>query len=158
MAIVRWDPFGRDPFEDMFGLLKTIPKPSFNYGSMSVDVFEKDGFLNMVMDLPGLQPEDIDINLENGYLTVLASREDVKEENEKNYYHREIRRGNFSRTFAVGEHITAEDIKAEYNNGVLRLTIPEKEKPEPHKIKVNLQSLPKEVEDVEIKEIGNKEE
>ncbi len=114
------DPFFRTP-DSVFGkreknLLKT-------------DVREKDGNYELVMDLPGYKKEDVKAQLENGYLTITASRGVNKDEtdNEGNYIRRERYSGQCSRSFYVGENLKQEDIKAKFQDGILQLTFPKED-------------------------------
>lgn len=116
--------FFDDAFEDFF-------KPVFYAPSMEkikTDIKETDGEYELKLDMPGFEKENINLSLENGYLTVEAKREE-KEEDEKNYVRRE-RTLSAKRTFYVGEAVTEEDIKAKYLNGTLSLVVPKKEKKE----------------------------
>lgn len=105
------------------------------YGSkagrlMCTDVKEKDGSFELEMDLPGFKKEEIQASLENGYLTVSATKGyDGSEENKDNgkYIRKERYSGSCSRSFYVGEDIKQDDIKAEFKHGILKLIIPKKE-------------------------------
>ena len=94
--------------------------------SMKTDVREKDGMYLMDVDLPGFEKDDIKAELNNGYLTISASRDSSKDESneESGYVYRERCSGQCSRSFYVGDSVKEEDIKAAYNNGILSLTFP----------------------------------
>ncbi|MBO4412260.1 MAG: Hsp20/alpha crystallin family protein [Lachnospiraceae bacterium] len=97
---------------------------------MKTDVKETDKDFLVDIDLPGFSKADIQISLEEGYLTVSAAKEEKKEDkDEKNgrYLRRERYMGACSRSFYVGEDLTEEDIQANFEKGVLSLTIPKKE-------------------------------
>ncbi len=96
---------------------------------MRTDVREKDADYEVTMNLPGIQKENVKVQLEGGYLTVTASSDtnnDQKDDNGK-YIRRERYMGSFSRSFYVGEDVKQEDIKAKFENGTLILTVPKKE-------------------------------
>lgn len=96
---------------------------------MRTDIREADGGYELDMDLPGFKKEDIKVQLQDGYLTVSASRNtdnDKKDENGK-YIRRERYAGTVSRSFYVGEYVTESDIHAKFENGILKLSIPKKE-------------------------------
>ncbi|MBR6704796.1 MAG: Hsp20/alpha crystallin family protein [Lachnospiraceae bacterium] len=132
--------FGNDFFEDLMNF-PTWDRPArdahrelrrmeheFNGigGLMRTDVKEdKEGY-EVHIDLPGFKKEDVQITLKDGYMTVAASRVNEVEEG-KNYLRRERYVGNVSRSFYVGEVLTEEDIKAKFENGVLKITLPKKE-------------------------------
>ncbi len=132
--------FGNDFFEDLMNF-PTWDRPApdthrelrrmeheFNGigGLMRTDVKEdKEGY-EVHIDLPGFKKEDVQITLKDGYMTVAASRVNEVEEGKK-YLRRERYVGNVSRSFYVGEVLTEEDIKAKFENGVLKITLPKKE-------------------------------
>lgn len=96
---------------------------------MRTDVREVEGGYELDMDLPGFKKEDIKAQLEDGYLTISASRNaanDQKDENGK-YIRRERYAGTVSRSFYVGEYVTENDIRARFEDGILKLSIPKKE-------------------------------
>lgn len=97
---------------------------------MKTDVQETDADYVVDIDLPGFQKEEIQMQLENGNLTVSASKKlDRDEKNENgNYVRRERYAGSMSRSFYVGKHVTEEDIHPRYENGILSFHIP-KEQP-----------------------------
>ena len=92
---------------------------------MKTDVREIDNTYEVDIDLPGFKKEDININYENGYLTISTSKGlDKDEKDEQGHYIRQERYvGNMSRSFYLGD-IPKEDIKAKYEGGVLRLSVP----------------------------------
>ena len=93
---------------------------------MKTDIQEKDNNYVLDMDLPGYKKEDIKAQLKDGYLTITAQKNtsnDDKDE-EGNYIRRERYCGKCSRSFYVGDSIKEEDIKANFNNGILELTFP----------------------------------
>ena len=97
---------------------------------MKTDVRENDEGFTVEIDLPGFSKDDIKLALEDGYLTVSASKEEKKEEKDEKhgrYLRRERYVGACSRSFYVGETLTEEDIKAGFEKGVLTIAIPKKE-------------------------------
>jgi HSP20 family molecular chaperone IbpA len=96
---------------------------------MRTDVREHDDGYEVDIDLPGFKKEEISLSLDNGYLTVSASKGlDKKEENEKGKLIRQERySGSMQRSYYVGKEITEEDIKASFHHGVLSLQIPKKD-------------------------------
>lgn len=97
---------------------------------MKTDVKEKDGNYILEIDVPGYSKEDIKIELNEGYLTVTASKNETKEEKDKkgNYIHQERFVGECSRSYYAGDGVKEEDIKASFKNGTLTLEFP-KEQP-----------------------------
>ena len=99
-----------------------------NLEVMKCDIYEKDGNYYLEADIPGFSKNDIKIDLNDGYLTITASKEDSNDENDRNYIKKERVSTQIQRQFYVGD-VEAEEIKAEFNNGILKITIPEQEKP-----------------------------
>lgn len=91
---------------------------------MKTDVKEKDGNYVLEIDVPGYNKEDIQIELENGYLTVTAKANTKIDEEKDGYVYRERFIGECSRSYYAGENIKEEDIKASFKNGTLELTFP----------------------------------
>ena len=100
---------------------------------MKTDVKEKDGNYEVAIDLPGFKKDEITAELKDGYLTISAAKGLDKDEKDKEgkYIRRERYAGNMSRSFYVDDGVSQEDIKAKFEDGVLKLEIPKKEaKPE----------------------------
>ena len=95
---------------------------------MKTDIKEKGDNYIIDMDLPGYEKENIEISIENGYLTVNAKvSEENKDEDEGSYIRKERYYGECSRSFYVGEDVHEEDIKASFKNGKLTLSVPKEE-------------------------------
>ena len=97
---------------------------------MKTDIQEHDDGYTLEMDLPGFKKEEIQIELNNGYMTISAAKgldEDEKDKKSGKYIRRERYTGSCQRSFYVGEEVTEEDIKAEFKHGILKLFIPKKE-------------------------------
>lgn len=108
---------------------------------MKTDVKETDKGYEVDMDLPGFKKDEIQLELNDGYLTISAEKGlDKDEENEnKHYLRRERYAGGMSRSFYVGEGITEKDIHAKYEYGILKLSIPKEQPkavPEKHLISI----------------------
>ena len=99
---------------------------------MKTDVKEKDGNYILEIDVPGYSKEDIKIELENGYLTVTAEKEENKDEEDKKsrYIHKERFYGKCSRSYYAGDNVKEEDIKATFKNGILKIEFPKEKKEE----------------------------
>ncbi|MBE5975755.1 MAG: Hsp20/alpha crystallin family protein [Paenibacillaceae bacterium] len=99
---------------------------------MKTDVKEVDDGYELDIDLPGFQKEDIKARLTDGYLTITASKAENKEEKDKEgrYIRRERYSGSMSRSFYVGNAVKEEDIRAKFENGILRLSVPKNKKTE----------------------------
>lgn len=116
------------PFEsDWFG--RKNPLYGKTADIMKTDIRENEDNYEVSVDLPGFAKEDISVKLDNGYMTISASKEQKEEEKDKDgkFIRRERYSGSASRSFYVGDEVTHEDIKAKYENGILQLTVPKKE-------------------------------
>ena len=111
-----FDDFFKDPFFTRNNSVKV----------MKTDIQEKDDKYILDMDLPGYDKEDIKAQLKNGYLTITAQKNTSNDEKDEegNYIRRERYCGKCSRSFYVGDSIKEEDIKANFNNGILQLSFP----------------------------------
>lgn len=109
-----------DMFRDPFFTNSSITK------LMKTDIQEKGNNYILDMDLPGYDKSDIKAQLKDGYLTITAQKNTSKEDKDEkgNYIRRERYCGKCSRSFYVGENLKEEDIKASFNNGILKLTFP----------------------------------
>ncbi len=118
-----------DDFFDLPGFrsFQTMPKAPQNI--MHTDVKERENSYEIAMNLPGMKKENVQAELKDGYLTVSASTDTSNEEKDEDgkYIRRERYTGSCSRSFFVGEQITQEDIKARFEDGVLKIEVPKVE-------------------------------
>lgn len=134
----RTTSFFDDAFDDVFNT------PFFrgtSEAAMKTDITEKDGNYLLDIELPGCQKEDIKMELDDGYLTIMASRNTNKEEKDAkgNVIRQERYSGTFQRSFYVGEDVTETDIKASYDNGELKVIVPKKEARLPEKKYISIE-------------------
>lgn len=106
------------PFRPLLAL------PSTRHFIPTADVFVRDEDLVVKLDLPGIDPKDIHVKLGDGELTVTGERKADKEVKEEGYYRKEASYGFFERHMSIPKGIKETDIKAEYDNGVLEITMP----------------------------------
>jgi HSP20 family protein len=104
----------------------------------AVDIFETEHQLVVKADLPDVNPQDLDIRVENNILTIRGERKFENKENEENYLRVERAYGSFSRSFSLANSVKSDAIKADYQNGVLTLSIPKREEAKPKQIRVNV--------------------
>lgn len=97
---------------------------------MKTDIKETDEGYEVAIDLPGFKKDEVNVELNNGYLTISAAKGLDKEEKDKNgkYIRQERYAGSMSRSFYIGENITEKDIHAKYEDGILKLDFPKEEK------------------------------
>ena len=145
--------FGENLFDDWSGFPFRLPlqarKEDFDnlsnierklYGKnaarvMRTDVREKEDGFEIADDLPGFGKDEIEISLDDGYMTVKAEKKTEQDEKDKNgkLIRQERCSGSMQRSFRVGDELTAEDVKAKFENGVLTLTFPKKTPEVPEK-------------------------
>ena len=119
---------GDDFFDDFF-------EPALK-DQMKCDVYEKDGEYHIELDVPGYDKEDINIECDNGYLTISASKTSEDKDEGKTYIRRERRMGSFTRSFYVGD-VEPEEIEAEFKKGTLNIVVPKiEEKPTKKQIEI----------------------
>ena len=103
----------------------------------AVDIKEEQNRYVILADIPGVDPKEIDITMENGVLTLRGERRSEKEEERAGYKRVERVRGSFYRRFTLPDSVDPEGITAHGNNGVLEIVIPKHEKVQPRRIQVN---------------------
>ena len=150
MPIVRWEPVRdlvslQDRMNTLFnqsfrGLNRGGTEEDWAQGAWSpaVDIYEKDGNIVLKAELPGVDPKDVDVRVENNVLTLRGERKfdsDVKKEG----YHRVERAyGTFGRSFTLPTVVDTEKINAEYKDGVLRVTLPKREEAKAKQIAISV--------------------
>lgn len=119
MNIIPRNFFFDDDFDNLF--LSTTKK-----NEMKCDIYEEDGNYHIVMDAPGYDKNDINIEVKDGYLTIKATKSSEENEETKKYIRRERVYGEFQRSFALGD-VDSDKIDANFSNGTLKITIPKQE-------------------------------
>jgi HSP20 family protein len=104
----------------------------------AVDIFETEHELVVKADLPDIDPKDLDIRVENNILSIRGERKFENKVSEDKYLRVERAYGSFSRSFSLASTVNSEAIKADYQNGVLTLTVPKREEAKPKQIKVSV--------------------
>jgi len=144
-TLTRWEPFrGATSVQDQVNRLfndvfeRSGQESSLTTWAPAVDIYETEHELVVKADLPDVDPKDLDIRVENNILAIRGERKFEKKVNEENYLRVERAYGSFARSFTLANTVNSDAIKAEYQNGVLTLTIPKKEEAKPKQIKVNV--------------------
>ena len=144
-TLTRWEPFrGVTSLQDQINRLfsdiagRTSDESSLTAWAPAVDIYETEHELVVKADLPEVDPKELDIRVQNNVLTIRGERKFEKKVNEDNYLRVERAYGSFSRSFSLANTVNTEGIKADYQNGVLTLTIPKREEAKPKQIKVSV--------------------
>ena len=144
-SLSRFEPFrGASALQDQINRLFSdvfegpSGESSLTTWAPAVDIFETEHELVVKADLPDVDPKDLDIRVENNVLTIRGERKFEKKVSEENYLRVERSYGAFARSFSLANTVNSENIKADYQNGVLTLTIPKREEAKPKQIKVNV--------------------
>ena len=141
MALVRWD-----PFRELTALQSEVNRLFSRVGggdlverqswTPQVDVIETDDSIKLKAELAGMDPADINIEVQDNVLTVSGERRFQEEIKEDKYYRIERRYGSFSRSVALPQTVNENGIEAKYENGVLEVVVPKAEIVKPKKISV----------------------
>lgn len=115
--------------------MPVLPKSGLDF---AIDVFEKDGSVIAEMNLPGIDPERLNVFVEDNHLRVSGSREESKEEKNKHYYRKEISRGSFERIVSLSSNVQKDKVTAAYKNGQLTITLPKMAETKKGKVKVEI--------------------
>ena len=143
--LVRWEPF-RDLvslreamgrlFEESFVRPQSDLLTPTEAGTLAVDMYETEDAVVVKSAIPGIKPEDIDISLTGDTLTIKGETKFEEEVEEENYVRREMRYGSFVRTLSIPTSVVVDKADAEFENGVLTLTLPKAEEVKPKAIQI----------------------
>ena len=129
--------FGESLFDEFFDDFARPARKVTGYSNqtpaiMRTDVKENETGYELDIDLPGYKKEDVQAQLKDGYLTITASTKKDQEQKDEasKYIRRERYYGTCSRSFYVGDDVTEEDIKAKFEDGILKINVPKREKKE----------------------------
>ena len=145
MTVVRYDPFRdlRTLQEEVNRLFSTNLTRAFDDEGIgrgawapSVDIYENKDQIVLEAELPGMKQEDFDLSIENNVITLRGERKFEKTDETDNYHRVERSYGAFTRSFTLPQTVSAEGATAEYNNGVLRVTLPKREETKARRIQV----------------------
>ena len=102
-----------------------------------MDIYEDEHSIQLKLEVPGIDQKDLDVKVENNFLTVSGERKFEKEEKEENFRRVERRYGSFTRSFTLPNTVNSEDVSADYNAGILKITLGKRAEAKPKQIKVN---------------------
>ncbi len=147
MTLIRWNPWTdltslQDQMDQLmtqvFGSDVRMPESSPSLMTLPVDVRQTDTEFIVEASIPGFKPEDVEITVDNGVLTIEGEMQEEKEEKKGEYVRRERRRGSFSRTLQLPSEVREEDVRATFENGILTVELPRQEKAHPKRVPVTV--------------------
>ena len=146
MSIVKYDPFRdlrslQDEVNRLFSM--NFPRGGAQQDEMmrgawtpNVDIFENKDQIVLEAELPGMKPEEVDISIENNVLSIHGERKFEKKVEGDNYHRVERSYGSFTRSFTLPQTVTADGATADFENGVLRVSLPKREETKARKIEI----------------------
>jgi HSP20 family protein len=127
MKIINWRPFDIETVFDLH---------AHEIGDLAVDMYDEHDGIVVEMALAGIDPDKVDISVEDTSLRVSGEREETAVEEDKNYYKREIKRGSFERYLSLPTTVVPEETKASFEDGILKIFLPKKKAAKTSKVKV----------------------
>ena len=118
--------FGQDFGVEFFG----------NNSYPKVDVKDYDDKITIEAEIPGLDKDDVSVDLESQVLMISGGKREIKNEENARYIRKELKRSSFKRSFKLGDNLNVKKIQADFDNGLLLVTVPKREKDEPKKVKI----------------------
>lgn len=148
-AIVRWDPFREmatlqnrlnRAFDDVWGRTRRGEEDYISSAWMpAVDVRENQDSLDIQVEVPGIEPKDVNVSVEGGVLTIKGSRNFEKATEGETYHRVERAYGTFERSFTLPTNVDTGKVKATYRQGVLHLSLPKREEAKPRSISIKVE-------------------
>lgn len=139
MSLIKWTPFF-EPFENFDKMLENFPSVVGRGSGLvpAIDVYDTKDAVVIETALPGVDAKNVQLNVENGILTISGSSERKTEVDEKDYYRKEIRAGSFMRQVALPTGVDEDQAKASFKDGILKIEMPKEEKEKTKTIKINV--------------------
>ncbi len=146
MSVIRWD-----PFDDMIPLRESIDKLFEEFTTRrprtavpavwppAVEVGEDANEVVVRAELPGIDPQKVDITVTEDTLTIKGEAKAEQQEKGRNYYVRELRYGSFVRSMALPGQVQRDQAKASYKNGILEIRVPKSERTKPKTVKIDVE-------------------
>ena len=139
--VTRWNPYRElNRMNRLFDAQFGGREESLTAGAFvpPVDVYEDEHGVQLKLEVPGVDEKELDIRVENNTLTVSGERKFERDEKEENFHRVERRYGSFTRSFTLPTTLSTEDIKADYEQGVLKIRLAKRAEAKPKQIKVNI--------------------
>jgi HSP20 family protein len=149
MNIIKYDPFRelrslQDEMNRLFmtNLPRTLSEEEMASGGWtpSVDIYESENEIVLEAELPGMNREDFEVSIENNVITLKGERHFEKKEEGDNYHRVERSYGSFTRSFSLPRTVSAEETKADFKNGILRVSLPKKEEARARRIEGTIET------------------
>ena len=148
MSIVRWEPFRhmltlQDRMNRMFDESYRGRSASDDWAlggtwAPAVDIYEHEGNIVLTAELPGVDPKDVDVRVENNVLTLRGERKWSDDVERESYHRVERAYGSFTRSFTLPSVVDTDKIKADFKDGMLKLVLPKREEAKPKQISINV--------------------
>ena len=138
MSLIKWTP-SFNPFDEMDKAFNNLSPMLAGTESFvpAIDMYEEDAAYIVETQLAGIDPDNVQISIDNDVLCIKGLAEKKSEIDEKNYYRKEIRRGSFYRSIPLPTHVLGDQATADAHDGVLKITIPKAGESKPKQIKIN---------------------
>jgi len=139
MSLIKWTPFFQefDDMEKMMGeMMPAVRGQQFGF-TPAIDMYEDKDNVVVETQLGGIDPEKVDISIENNVLTIKGESEKKSEVEDKNYYRKEIRRGSFYRSIPLPTKVDGDKAIATNDEGILKVTVPKAPEVKPKTIKIS---------------------
>ena len=157
MALIRWEPVGelntiQNEMNRLFNTFFDQPAPTGRGGAPSrrwipaMDLVETADHYVLRADLPGLNDDDVNIQLEDNVLTISGERKAEHEQQQEGYYRLERAFGAFSRSLTLPDGVDPDSVQAHFDRGVLEIRIPKPEQKKPRQVQITLGANPKTIE------------
>lgn len=160
MNLTRWEPYREiatlqdrlnRAFGSAFGRSERDDEMNLTAWAPPVDISEEKDRILITAELPGFKEDQIEIQSENGMLTLRGERKFEKEHDGKSYHRVERSYGQFVRTFSLPNNVDREKIKADFSNGLLRIELPKREDAKPKTIRITAGGAEKKAEPIDVK-------
>lgn len=135
MSLIKWTPGWEPTIWDEFDNIFDNRSLSGNF-TPAIDVYEDKDNVIVEAPLAGIEPEKVNISVENDVLTIKGDVEKKSEVEDKNYYRKEVRSGSFYRSIQLPQHVKGDEARAVYEKGVLKISVPKAEEIKPKKIQI----------------------
>jgi HSP20 family protein len=148
MALVRWNPWGElfdlhSQMDQLFQSLTTdTPSNGGQFTNLPVDIKQSDDAYTIEASVPGFRPEDVEVTFDDGVLTIRGQHRWEQEQKQGSYVRRERKMSSVMRQISMPAEVRADEITANFEHGVLTITVPRAQKAQPKRIQVQTTSTP----------------